>query len=224
MLSEFLAANRSSLIERCQKKAATRNNAAPVFNADGIPIFISQLIDEFRAEEASGALPGRKPSELGRPSLALVPPHIQSSAAKHGTELRRQGLTVDQVVHDYGDLCQALTELAMEKGVSISVDEFHTFNRCLDDAIAGAVTSYARNQTHPVSHWSVMGEKPESAEQQIRDLLKTAILSFAAIRSGQVGLKGTTSDLHERSLVDLQELLDDVLATDEDSAGKDATA
>ena len=42
----------------------------------------------------------------------------------------------------YGDLCQAVTELAAEKHASISVGEFQTLNRCLDNAIAHAVTAY----------------------------------------------------------------------------------
>jgi hypothetical protein len=224
MLSEFLHSNRSELIERCQAKAATRNRSEPVYNADGIPQFISQLIAEFRAEEAHRSLADRKPAAPGRPSLALVPAGIPTSAAKHGTELRRQGLTIDQVVHDYGDLCQALTELAMEKDATISVDEFHTFNRCLDEAIAGAVTSYSRNQTHPVSHWSAMGEKPESVEQQIRVLLRSATVSFAAIRAGQVAINGTTASLHSSNLVDLKMLLDEVLADGEPGSGKDGTS
>jgi hypothetical protein len=218
MLSEFLHSNRSELIERCKAKAAKRNKSEPVYNTDGIPQFISQLIAEFRAEEA---LAGKKPPAPGRPTLALVPADIPTSAAKHGTELRRQGLTIDQVVHDYGDLCQALTELAIEKDAPISVDEFHTFNRCLDDAIAGAVTSYSRNNTHPVSHWSAMGEKPESVEDQIRILLRSATVSFAAIRAGQVAINGTTASLHSSNLVDLKTLLDVVLADGEPGAGKD---
>ena len=49
-----------------------------------------------------------------------------------------------QVIHGYGDVCQAVTELADETSARITADEFHTLNRCLDDAIAEAVTEYAR--------------------------------------------------------------------------------
>jgi hypothetical protein len=51
----------------------------------------------------------------------------------------------DQVVRDYGDVCQAVTKLAIETKVPISVDEFRTFNRSLDNAIAGAVTEYVKH-------------------------------------------------------------------------------
>ena len=51
---------------------------------------------------------------------------------------------MSQVVHDYGDLCQTITELAVETNAPISTDDFRMLNQCLDEAIAGAVTMYAR--------------------------------------------------------------------------------
>ncbi len=36
------------------------------------------------------------------------------------------GFSVDQVVHDYGDLCQAITDLAVERDAPFSVDQFRT--------------------------------------------------------------------------------------------------
>jgi hypothetical protein len=40
---------------------------------------------------------------------------IGVSAAAHGGELLRPGFTVDAVVHGYGDLCQAIADLAYER-------------------------------------------------------------------------------------------------------------
>ena len=54
------------------------------------------------------------------------------------------GFNISQVVHDYGDICQAITEVAVEQNVPITTEEFHTLNRCLDTAIAEAVTEHAR--------------------------------------------------------------------------------
>ncbi len=65
---------------------------------------------------------------------------IGRAAAKHGHELLQHGFTVNQVVHDYDDLCQAVTELAIEKNAPVSPGEFKTLNRCLDQAIADAVS------------------------------------------------------------------------------------
>lgn len=56
----------------------------------------------------------------------------------------RVGFTIAQVVHDYGGICQGITERAEEFDAEITIDEFHTLNRCLDDAIAEAVSEYSR--------------------------------------------------------------------------------
>ena len=57
-----------------------------------------------------------------------------------------QGFNISQVVHGYGDVCQSITDLAVEMDAPISTDDFRTLNRCLDDAIAGAVTEFSRAQ------------------------------------------------------------------------------
>ena len=81
----------------------------------------------------------RKPRRRRFPRQA-----IGESAAKHGRELRERGYNISQVVHDYGDICQAITEVALEQNVPIRTEEFHMLNRCLDTAIAEAVTEHAR--------------------------------------------------------------------------------
>src|SRR4029434_4496760 len=89
------------------------------------PCFLDQLVDALQHR--------RSPSlEIGR------------SAARHGHDLKLQGFTVSQVVHDYGDVCQSITDLALQLNAPISVEDFRTLNRCLDDAIASAVTEYGR--------------------------------------------------------------------------------
>jgi hypothetical protein len=35
------------------------------------------------------------------------------------------GFSVAQVVHDYGDICQTITQLAVEQDASITDEEFH---------------------------------------------------------------------------------------------------
>jgi hypothetical protein len=48
------------------------------------------------------------------------------------------------IVHVYGDICQAVTEIAIAQNAAISVEEFQILNRTLDAAIAGALTEHAR--------------------------------------------------------------------------------
>jgi len=205
MLYEFLKTNREELIARCRAKAAQRAlpNAAPPASEYGVPQFLTQLTETFRLEGTPEAQARRKAAGPGQPSLLLVPAGIPGSAAKRGEEMRRQGLTIDEVVHNYGDLCQALTELALETDAPISVDAFHTFNRCLDDAIADAVSAYGEDMESAIPRGV-----PGSPAQEMRTRLDTAIHAFAAIKAGQVSVKGATSELLETTLVGLRELVD----------------
>ena len=93
----------------------------------GVPLFLNQLREQLR----DGAVESEE---------------ISDSAKKHGHDLLKQGFNIDQVVHDYGDVCQSITELAVELGAPISTEDFRTLNRCLDNAIAGAVTEFTLEQ------------------------------------------------------------------------------
>ena len=206
MLHEFLAANHDELVKRCKAKVAKRPAPEPTATEleFGIPLFIDQLVTILRAEEAAGlqAAPVEVPSDIG------------TNAGKHGTELLLKGFTVDQVVHDYGDLCQALTELAHEQKAPITVDEFHTFNRCLDNAIADAVTEFGRVRDRNISDESArtMNERLGSLAHEQRNLLNTAMLALHAVKCGSMGMAGATGAVLDRSLHGLQDLTNRSLA------------
>jgi hypothetical protein len=106
----------------------------------GISLFLDQL---------AAALSGGPPS----PEVIQA---IGETATIHGGNLRDHGFTVSQVVHDYGDVCQAVTELAQESDASISVEDFHILNRCLDDAIAQAVAEHARRRERDIAEEGTM--------------------------------------------------------------------
>jgi hypothetical protein len=74
--------------------------------------------------------------------LRLSHTAIADAARVHGRALWRQGFTIAQVVQAYGDICQVITGLAMEKHAALSAEDFRLFNGCLDDAMAAAVTEY----------------------------------------------------------------------------------
>jgi hypothetical protein len=67
------------------------------------------------------------------------------------------GYTIDQVVHDYGDVCQAVTELASEQNTFIAVDEFHTLNR-----LCSANNNVAPTLTTPMADQATAGTKEYS--------------------------------------------------------------
>src|SRR4051812_20820520 len=118
MLDEFITTHREEIVRRCRAKVAKRSLPPPtaVEIDHGVPLFLDQLVAALRAGSHQ------------------LNPEIAASALLHGHDLLRQGFTVSQVVHDYGDICQSVTELALERKASIATEDFRTLNRCLDDA------------------------------------------------------------------------------------------
>jgi hypothetical protein len=210
VLHEFLSSNRDELIRRCRLKVS-RRDAPPVTLTElehGVPLVLEQLVWALRCEEES---PGFDRDRMFGPPRK-TPAAVESSrtAALHGKQLLEQGYTVEQVVHDYGDICQAITELATERNASVTVDEFHTFNRLLDNAIADAVASYGRHRDEVIS---VQGEQDQQAWRgtlgdEQRQLLDTAVKAFDALKVGNIGLRGATGALLEGSLARLRDLID----------------
>jgi signal transduction histidine kinase len=217
VLHQFLTSNREELIGRCRAKVALRRSSsanpigAPLEH--GIPLLIDQIAKTLSIEQRSEPLLSRKvsgPADGDEPGRS----EIGRTAAQHGRELLRHGFTVDQLVHGYGDLCQSITELAFECGKPIQIDEFRTLNRCLDNAIADAVTefSYGTNVIMAEQGMQALNERLGFLAHELRNHIHTASLALIAIKSGKVGLAGVTGAVLERSLIELRSLVDRSLA------------
>jgi hypothetical protein len=186
VLHEFIAVNRDEIISRCRAKVSARSTPPPteVEIDHGVPVFLDQLTDALR-------------------DGLITSPEISKSAIMHGHDLLRQGFTVSQVVHDYGDVCQAITELAVALNAAISTDDFRTLNRCLDDAIASAVTEYGRERNQS----AIDGESARGSERlgffahELRNLMNTSIMAFEVLKAGNVGVVGSTGTVLHRSLL-----------------------
>ena len=180
-LHDFIGQNREELIRRCRAKVAARSAPSPT-KAEldhGVPLFLNQLCEELR----------------NGPSTTH---EISESAIQHGHDLLFQGFSIGQVVHVYGDVCQSVTDLAVDLSAPISPDDFRTLNRCLDNAIAGAVTEYARVQD--------LARDGES--YQLQNLTNVAITAFEVLRSGNVGVGGSTGAVVHRNLLAILALVD----------------
>ena len=223
MLHVFLTTHRADLIQRCEAKAALRKAAAagPDELQFGIPVFIDQLITTLRKQ--GGVQPGEDLRESEAAATASQRSEIGNTAGRHGEELLVHGYTVDQVVHHYGDLCQAVTGLASETGQLISVDEFRTLNACLDDAIADAVKDFSDRRERQIKDTSDghLNEKLGTLAHELRNHLSTAMLALAAMRGGSVGFAGATGAVLDRSLVGLRSLIDRSLEDVRVAAGMD---
>jgi signal transduction histidine kinase len=199
MLQDFLTRNRDALIARCRAKVATRRapRAAEHELWSGIPRFLDQLIDALRRE--------RQGTERA--------PDIFATAARHGNELFRRGFTVDQVVHDYGDLRQVITDVAAEQDAAVPASEFRTLNRCLDHAIADAVIEFGRRRDEftLAEYTRSTNERLGFLAHELRNLIHRATLAVAATKEGSVGLTGASSALLDRSLHGLRDLVDRTL-------------
>jgi signal transduction histidine kinase len=220
VLHEFLGANRERLIERCRAMVAMRTAPRPS-SAElehGVPLFLDQLIETLRVEQALDRFLSRAIS--GTPGGGK-PSRISVAAALNGRELLRLGFTVDQVVHCYGDLCQAITDLAFSGDAPIEIEEFRTLNRCLDNAIAGAVTAFASERDLIIEERDALAlnERLGFFAHELRNLIQTATLALAAVKSGNVGLAGATGAVLDRSLIGLRNLVDRSLADVRSFAG-----
>jgi signal transduction histidine kinase len=205
VLHAFLVATRGEILSRARAKLAAREIPAPTTSelANGLPLFLDQLI---------GLLAQKKEDrDAGHRDVA-------TSASLRGGELWRMGLSVGQVVQDYGSLCQSVTEIAAERAVTISADEFQTFNRCLDDATAQAVTSYEQQRDRMAG--SSATEELRSMVHEMRNMVTTSMLTFDALKRGTIGIQGSTSALLGNSLRRMRVLLDRTIADVRVGAGK----
>ena len=180
-LGEFISEHRGDILLRCQEKMALPKSSPPGSNLaeGGIPLFLDHLVNELS----------------DKPTKAV---EMSVSALQHGRDLFADGFTVGQLVHNYGGVCQSVTDLAVSTGAIITASDFRTLNRCLDDAIAGAVAAYATQER-------VAGDRENI---QLRNLVYIATTTFDALREGTVGVGGATGDLLARTLTTLGKLVD----------------
>ena len=193
MLHELLTSKREEIIARTKAKVAVRSGSSTPRpeGGFGVSLFIDQLVQTLKDSKATTTA-------------------MSVSAKRHGNEMLHEGFTVDEVVHDYGNVCQAVTELALEQNAAITVDEFHTLNRCLDDAMAQAVREYGRLRERTMSAQG--NERIGTFAHELRNSLTTAILSFSILESGDAPINGSTGALLKRSLMGLSHLIDRSLA------------
>ncbi len=189
MLHEFITEHRSEIIARCRGKLSSRPAPRPTDDEleHGVPLFLDQIAETLR-------------SKLNAKTA------MAKSATAHGSELSRRGFTVAQVVHDYGGVCQTVTELAVEMKVQISANEFKIFNLCLDEAIAEAVTEYVRLREYEGK------ERLGHLAHELGNLLNGACLAYDVLKTGNVGIGGSTGALLGNSLTGLRNVIDRELA------------
>ena len=214
MLHEFLTSHRAALIQRCRSKVVKRREprATDAELEHGIPLFLDQLIKTLKMEQTADPMQSRQVSGPSGGNQSVTS-EIGAAAALHGLELLAHGFTIDQVVHDYGDLCQAITEMASESAARVQIEEFQTLNRCLDNAIADAVTEFSKCRESLIGEREIqaLNERMGSLGHELRNLIHIAKYAFEAVKRGSVGPTGATAAALDRSLNGLTALIDRAL-------------
>jgi signal transduction histidine kinase len=196
MLHRFVTRHRDEIIAETKAMVAAREypEGLALDFEHGVPVFLTQLSDALGVD-TSGA---HTPSPIG------------PSAARHGAEMVAVGFNFSQVVHEYGDVCQAVTRLALEHNVLITAHEFCILNRCLDTALAEAVTEYGRITADARAARET--ERLGQLAHELRNLLQTARLAFDILKGGSVPVNGSTGAVLGRVLLGLSHLVGSTLA------------
>jgi signal transduction histidine kinase len=205
VLGDFISLHREDILARTRAKVAGRLTPRPTEDEvrNGVPLFLDQLAEALRLASPAVASTG----EIGK------------SATSHGGEMLKLGFTVGQVVRGYGDVCQAVTELAIETEAPITVEEFHTFNRCLDDATAEAVTEYTRLREDSRAEAEML--RSGMLAHELRNRVSAASLGFALLQKGNIAINGSVGTVVARSLRRLVALIDRSLVEARIDAGNE---
>jgi signal transduction histidine kinase len=188
MLDQLIRDKRAEIIARTRAKVVARSNCRPadVRLGQGIPVFLDDL-----SETLSGT--------------SSQAPTMSANAARHGRDLMQMGFSVSQLIHGYGDVCQAVTELALDCETPISMADFRALNCCLDEAIASAVTEYQLQREARLSRQGA--ERLGVLAHELRNALSGALLAFGTLRRG-IGPDNKTGAILNRSLSRLRDLID----------------
>jgi hypothetical protein len=132
VLHDFLTTERDTILMAVKEMALATQGSRIVSRDldDGGSLFYDELIGLMHRDQ-----PFELHAEKGIHTL---------QSEKRGKEYRRLGYTISEVVSGYGNLCQAITQLATHRGNEITSREFRQLNLSLDTAIAEAVTEYAK--------------------------------------------------------------------------------
>jgi signal transduction histidine kinase len=221
MLYDFLFENKNKILDMTEKKSLALAGVRPSSDQlkRGLPIFYQQLLIVLKDEAANildkGPVDSRAMIEAAKfcdePALSVASGqkdevNLTKSAGGHGVELLRLGYTLSHVVHAYGAMCQSITEYATEKEAKITAAEFHDLNRCLDAAIAGAVTEFqalrnAQESSREVEHLGFLAH-------ELRNALGTVTMSLEIIKDGTVGFNGSVGKVLDRGLLRIGDLID----------------
>lgn len=188
MLRELIKDRRDEIVVRTHEMTSLRSmqKSSTDLN-DTMPRFLDLLSEALRSSPARGMA-------------------VAEEARVHGSHSSGLELSVSQVVHRYGDICQAVVELAMKLDQPIDAAEFGAFSRLLDECIASALVEYEIQRDTAILRNGA--EIAVSLALTFKCRLAIAIAASSALANGPLDTNGRIEALLDESLQRLQALLD----------------
>jgi signal transduction histidine kinase len=194
LLHDVIVQNSVRIVELTERRRSLRSTSPrspPAF--DAVPAFLAHLVDALAPATSAHAL---------GVVLANTSRKIKEDAEQQGRVLQRRGCSVAQLVSAYGDICQVLTELASEGDAGMSARDFGVLNRCLDDAVASALTAHGLQRERFLAREELYRQKLLAYE--LTNLLNVATLSFESVSDWPVSDGQARQALHAQSLAALR--------------------
>lgn len=188
-LRDLIVENRRRIAELMERRSRLRQRAGNSTDFDAIQIFLAHLVDALApttSAQAFGAV------------LANTSRKISADAERHGRTLQRRGCSVEQIINAYGDICQIVTQLADEADAVLSARDFSVLNRCLDDAVASAVTAHVRQRERSLAREELY--RQQLLAYELNNLLNVATLSFESFGAWPAPDGTSHQALHVKSL------------------------
>ncbi|MCY0386777.1 HAMP domain-containing sensor histidine kinase [Robbsia sp. Bb-Pol-6] len=140
---------------------------------------------------------------------------MRQGSLDHARTSFADGFPIDKLVHDFGSICQNVSAMAAEQGLTFTANEFRIMNRCLDNAIADAVQEFSHISQAAVSRSKANtdGRRFGAFVHELRNYIDSALLASQAMRAANLTPSSATGSLLDRSLRGLSALIDRTVET-----------
>ncbi len=200
LLLDLLIAERPAIVAICAEKIAEISEVKDSTSESAERLSI--LYDGLTAAMATEDTPSGETA-----AMRIAQKHSAMIVARKSMQV---GFTVSQVVHGYGALCQSITQFAMEHASEvITARDFQRLNYFLDVAIAETVTEFNKIERDNLAHEEL--ERLGFLAHELRNALSNATMAHQLIKSGVVGLGGSTNRVLEKALHRMKDIIDQSL-------------
>ena len=184
-LGAFLGANRDAVLAALVTRME-EVRGAPVGNREQVA-FLGRFLDELKS-----ALFGDERCNAPPPPVTRNPP--SESARQHGRAGYAVGKSVTDMVHDYGTVCDVVTDLARDAGLEMTLDDAQILNRWIDHGIADALSEYSSESDR------ASAQRLGELAHELRNALGSVTMGFRLIQTGSAAPSGRVADVVERVL------------------------